>query len=94
VRDGKEPAVLHIANQDLVLEQQVRTMFQRVISSWASDALILRRSGLDRPGARSSSGAPIRPAGHAAQWSELAYREDVAIQWRPQSQVWAGGSRQ
>lgn len=37
-----------------IAEASARGMYQRVLSSWASDLLILRRQGLDQPGWRTA----------------------------------------
>jgi hypothetical protein len=76
--------VLHAANQDRSLEHQVRVMFHRVVASWASDALSLRRRGLDRPSARERGEGPVAPAAILSTgWSERRYCEAPAIRWIP-----------
>jgi hypothetical protein len=89
LRDGKEPAVLYTAKQDpqqeLSVEQQVKAMFHRVIASWASDALALRRRGLDRPSTREGNGAPVAPAAFGGDWSERRYCDLPPIRWMPQT---------
>ena len=55
--------------QDRMTEQQARLMFGRYLRNWASDALELRRRGLDRPGPRTnpaSDHAPGVPGRRAA----------------------------
>ena len=37
-----------------IAEATARAMYQRVLSSWASDLLVLRRQGLDQPGWRTA----------------------------------------
>jgi hypothetical protein len=75
--------VLHAANQDRPLEHQVRAMFNRVLASWASDALSLRRRGLDRPGERDAGMLPVAPAPSSADWFDSRYCEAPAIRWIP-----------
>lgn len=42
-----------------------RQLFQRVLGSWASDLLELRRRGLDRPGYRPRQDEAMRQRGAA-----------------------------
>jgi hypothetical protein len=52
-----------VSNVDARGEQariEAQRMFRRVLASWASDALALRRAGLDRPSYR-LAGAPAQP---------------------------------
>lgn len=44
---------------------EAQRMFRRVLASWASDTLALRRTGLDRPSFR-LAGAPAQPLKKAA----------------------------
>jgi hypothetical protein len=48
--------MLHVPEQIMSIERS-RAMFARVLSAWASDMLVLRSRGLDRPSARRTRGA-------------------------------------
>lgn len=56
-----------------------RTLYRRVLVGWASDALVLRASGLDRPGRRVASGmvSPLGSIGPVAD-REMATPRRVA----------------
>ncbi len=60
----------------------VHQMFQRVLTTWAMDALALRRRGLDRPSSREGAGlALVRP--ERPEDSHMIYAPaEPAITWR------------
>ncbi len=72
LRPSKEAVVRRESQRANAIESRARALYGRVVAAWASDALTLRRLGLDRPGPRgegASRGAE-RPAttGRAERW--------------------------
>jgi hypothetical protein len=66
---------------DLALQRRVQAMFQRVLASWASDALSLQRRGLDRPGARGSGEGAVTPGGSPCSLPQPIYQDPPPIRW-------------
>ncbi|MBI1189846.1 MAG: hypothetical protein GC200_04085 [Tepidisphaera sp.] len=64
----------------------VRRMFAKVMAQWAMDTLELRRSGLNRPGARVGTGQPIGPSEPwrvVGRGYEAGAQARALLVWRP-----------
>ncbi len=51
--------MVHDSPKQAQASERVQEMFQRVLTSWAMDALSLRRRGLDRPSSRECAGLAL-----------------------------------
>jgi hypothetical protein len=68
-------------------DARAQSMFQRVVTGWAMDALSLRRRGLDRPSSRSGRGLGIVPGRVDAEAWAIQPGPAPLIRWRPPSDL-------
>jgi hypothetical protein len=74
--NSNPPAQAHI---------EAQSMFHRVVTGWAMDALALRRQGLDRPSARDGHTPGLAP-GRVGRMV-ITPGPVPAIRWRPPSDL-------